>query len=198
MNNLRIIATWALGLAVSVFAIAAVDQHWLELWNAAQALRPKTLTAHSRIAGPEEPGAAMIIKGLVVRPDGITPEVDAIVFAYHTDNTGEYFAPGTDRRNYRLKGWAKTDTAGRFEFATIRPAPYPNHRVPAHVHFTIETANNGRQYGGLLFADDPLVSQSERAQSIAAGHFGEVLNVEHTGETQVVRLNIRLKSQGDF
>lgn len=37
MNNLRVIATWALGLAVSVFAIAAVDQHWLELWNAAQA-----------------------------------------------------------------------------------------------------------------------------------------------------------------
>jgi len=187
-----------LALAVSACAVAAVDQHWLELWNAAQARRPTTLTAHSRVAGPEEPGTAMVIKGLVVRPDGITPEVGAIVFAYHTDNTGVYFAPGSDRRDYRLKGWAKTDAGGRFEFATIRPAPYPNHRAPAHVHFTIESANNGRQYGGLLFADDPLVSGSEREQSIAAGRFGEVLNVEHIGETQVVRLNIRLKSKGDF
>jgi protocatechuate 3,4-dioxygenase beta subunit len=198
MNNRRIIVAWTLVLAVSTFAVTAVDQHWLELWNAAQALRPTTLTAHSRIAGPEEPGTAMIIKGLVVRPDGITPEAGAIVFAYHTDNTGVYFAPGTDRRNYRLKGWAKTDAAGRFEFATIRPAPYPNHRTPAHMHFTIETANNGRQYGGLLFADDPLVSESERAQPIAAGRFGEVLNVEHFGKTQVVCLNIRLKPKGDF
>jgi protocatechuate 3,4-dioxygenase beta subunit len=198
MNNLRIIAACALALAVSAFAVTAVDQHWLELWNAAQALRPTTLTAHSRIAGPEEPGTAMIIKGLVVQPDGITPEVGVLVFAYHTDNTGVYFAPGSDRRNYRLKGWAKTDADGHFEFATIRPAPYPNHRTPAHVHFTIETANNGRQYGGLLFADDPLVSESERAQSNAAGRFGGVLNVEHVGQTQVVRLNIRLKPKGDF
>ena len=198
MNNRRIIAACALALAVSALAAAAVDQHWLELWNAAQALRPTTLMAHSRIAAPEEPGTAMIIKGQIVRPDGITPEAGAIVFAYHTDSTGVYFAPGTDRRNYRLKGWAKTDAGGRFEFATIRPAPYPNHRTPAHVHFTIETANNGRQYGGLLFADDPLVGESERAQSAAAGRFGEVLDVEHTGETQVVRLNIRLKPKGDF
>ena len=43
-----------------------------------------------------------------------------------------------------------------------------------------------------------LVSESERAQSNAAGRFGGVLNVEHVGQTQVVRLNIRLKPKGDF
>src|SRR5215470_6735883 len=180
MKNRIAVAAGALILAISTAAVAAVDQHWLELWNERQKHRPANLTASSRIAAPQEPGTAMIIKGSVVRPDGITPEVGAIVFAYHTDNTGVYFAPGSDRRNYRLKGWAKTDAEGRFEFATIRPAPYPNHRTPAHVHFTIETAQNGRQYGGLLFADDPLVGESERAQSAAAGRFGEVLNVEHT------------------
>jgi len=187
-----------LTLAFSALTVAAVDQHWLQLWNEAQTHRPAVLRAHSRIAAVDEPGTALIIKGVVMQPDGTTPEAGAIVFAYHTDNNGVYYAAGSDNSSYRLRGWTKTDANGAFEFATIRPAPYPSHRVPAHVHLTIETAHNGRQYGGLLFADDPLVSDAERTKSTAAGRFGEVAEVEHAGVVQVVRLNIRLKPNGDF
>jgi protocatechuate 3,4-dioxygenase, beta subunit len=186
-----------LAVALSVTpGFARVDPHWWGLWTEAQTHRPASLASEARIAPPGEPGTPMVIHGLVLQPDGMTPEAGAIVFAYHTDNTGVYF--GHPAQPWRLRGWTRTDAAGQFQFDTIRPAGYPSHVSPAHVHFTIETARYGRQYGGLLFADDPLVTERERSESAAAGRFGEMLIVERDGKTQHVRLNIRLESKGDF
>lgn len=190
--------------AVALIFIAAaasgaqVDQHWLGMWTEAQHQRPAALSDTGRIAPADEPGTSLVIHGLVVDPDGAAPVANAIVFAYHTDGTGVYFRPGENDRPWRLKGWTRTDANGRFEFATIRPAPYPNRRTPAHVHLTVETPRYGRQYAGLLFADDPLVSLDERTKSDAAGRFGQVLRVQQEGPAQQVRLTIRLKARGDF
>lgn len=187
-----------LALLAVACATAQVDQDWLEKWNESQSHRPKVLTSHSRIAAADEPGTALVIQGRILHPDGSTPEPGAVVFAYHTDNTGVYYAPGSTKRSYRLRGWAKTDADGRFEFATIRPAPYPGRNVPAHVHFTVETKDYGRQSFGLLFDDDALVSVAEREQSKAKESFGDVLQVERKSEGQRVRMNVRLKAKGDF
>jgi hypothetical protein len=188
----------ALILFTCAVALGQVDQHWWGLWNEAQKQRPKTLSSRGRIAAEGEPGTPLVIRGAVFHPDGRTPEAGSVVYAYHTDSAGEYFAPGEPKRTYRLQGWAKTDAAGRFEFVTIRPAPYPKRRIPAHVHFTIETSQYGRQSFGLLFADDPLVSDAERFKSSEAGRFGEVLKVQGSRKRQEVEMEVRLKRKGDF
>ena len=147
-------------------------------WETAQLARPAHLTSHSRIAPEGEPGQPLIVHGRVFRPDGKTPAPGVIVFAYHTDAKGLYHRDG--EHGWRLRGWAVTDQEGRFEFATIRPAPYPSGKVPAHIHWAIEGGGVPRQWAEeLRFDDDPLPT-------------------ERDGTAQVVEFNIRSKAQKDF
>ncbi|MCM3876032.1 MAG: hypothetical protein NEA02_06380 [Thermoanaerobaculia bacterium] len=76
----------------------------------------------ARIAPQAEPGDPIEIVGTLVAPDGKAPVGGAVVYAYHTDATGEYRG-SSDRP--KLRGWARTDDSGRFTFLTIKPAPYP-------------------------------------------------------------------------
>lgn len=109
----------------------------------------------ARIASPTEPGDPIEIAGTLVAPDGKTPVAGALVYAYHTDATGEYRG-SSDRP--RLRGWAKTGASGRFTFLTSKPAPYPGARGPAHVHVHVWGAGYPRQWFELLFQGDPRVS----------------------------------------
>jgi protocatechuate 3,4-dioxygenase beta subunit len=192
------VASWLLLLlsAGSAIGVAQADPQWLAMWTAVQAQRPSSLSSSTRIAKAAEPGTPLLIDGLVVQPDGRTPAAGVVVFAYQTDAAGLYAArPG---QPWRLRGWAKTNADGRFEFTTIRPGAYPGRDVAAHVHLTIETANYGRQWESLRFADDPLLTNQERAEAAAAGRFGEVLAVQRDGGVEHVRPVIRLKPKGDF
>jgi protocatechuate 3,4-dioxygenase, beta subunit len=100
-----------------------------------------TLTSVARIAAPEEPGEPFVMEGTVFAVDGATPAPGVVLYAYHTNAAGLYAngAPDTpwSRRHGRLRGWAKTDAEGRYAFHSIKPAPYPNQTLPAHVHFTV-------------------------------------------------------------
>jgi protocatechuate 3,4-dioxygenase, beta subunit len=200
MRTPSIAAVIYIGILAGSMSVSAtqVDQDWLARWREAQTHRTANLAARSRIAPVTEPGIPLVIEGQVVAPDGVTPEEGAVVFAYHTGNDGLYSSADRPGHPWRLQGWAKTDAEGRFEFRTIRPAPYPNRKVPAHVHLTIETSAFGRQWSGLQFADDPLVTVADREASTAAGRFGGVLNVTRDGGVQRIQLNIRLKPKGDF
>lgn len=179
---------------------AQVDSYWLRSWEEAQATRPRTMSSSSEIAPPREPGRRFIIRGQVFRPDGLTPANDVIVHAYHRDSRGFDFGPGdTALPTWRLQGWAKTDGDGLFVFHTIRPAPDHMGREGAHVHFTLETGEFGRQWAHTLFlADDPLVTEQQRRQSSEQGQFGWVRSVSTVGEEQNVTLKIRLKQKADF
>ena len=82
------------------------------------------------LSARDEPGLPMYVSGCVFGPDGVTPAPGVVVYVYHTDRTGIYAEPGAPPR---LCGWIRTDRRGRYAYRSIRPAPYPGGRQPAHV-----------------------------------------------------------------
>lgn len=181
-------------------AILAVDPFWMRSWNEAQRTRPQTMTSISRIAPVREPGTPLVVHGQVLGPDGRAPAAGVIVHAYHRDREGFDFGPNDSAMTtWRLQGWAKTDAEGRFEFQTIRPAPDHLGREGSHIHFTLETQRFGRQWAhAIFFADDPLVTASERRRSTEAGSFAWVRTVSVVDGVQNVDVKLRLKATKDF
>lgn len=97
------------------------------------------------VASRAEPGEAFAFEGVVYQADGKTPAADVVLYAYHTNADGLY-ANGSNetewsRRHGRLRGWIKTGADGRYRFRSIKPAPYPNEEMPAHVHLTVQEPN---------------------------------------------------------
>jgi len=175
------------------------DQEYNQAVRDAQLDRPERITSSERIAPDNEPGTALIVHGRAFADDGRTPIANAIVFAYHTDREGLYRPRGAPAHTWRLKGWAKTDAEGRFEFRTIRPGPYPGNEEAAHVHLTLFTPDGqGYHAGGLLFDDDPLVRDADRKTSDAADEFGSVCKVRYEGDVQHVDVNLRLDPRQKF
>jgi protocatechuate 3,4-dioxygenase beta subunit len=195
MNRRSFLTTLTVAIAapVALRTVSAFqDVEYLQALERAQRDRPRTLAASGRIAPAGEPGAPLVIHGRVVRADGRTPAPDMIVFAYHTDATGRYDVPSAAAHSWRLRGWVKTDADGRFEFTTIRPAPYPTRTTAAHVHLTIEGPGVPRQSAGLTFEGDPLLTAAEREESRTAGRFGTVRPIEPREGVQHVTLEIRI------
>ena len=151
------ILTTLVTVLVTAVALTA-QQSGRQMFDAAQKLKPARLTSVERIAPAAEPGTPFVIKGVVLNASG-DPASGAEVFAYHTDKTGLYAAPGA-ADPWRLKGWTITDAQGRFELKTIRPGPYPNAQIPAHVHVHVTTSCCGRQEREMVFEDDPLVNKA--------------------------------------
>jgi protocatechuate 3,4-dioxygenase beta subunit len=171
----------------------AQDLEFLRALAAAQRARPAQLTSSARIAPAAEPGSALVVHGQAFAADGRTPLANAIVFAYHADRDGVYDRRGAPAHSWRLKGWAKTGADGKFEFHTIRPGAYPGGKVAAHIHLTLFIADGvGYHAGGVLFADDPLVSASEREQHQKDGAFGSIRPVRREGTVQHIDVRTRL------
>lgn len=194
--------TTLLALVTALVTLAsplAQDREFIAALERAQRGRPATLTSSARIAPASEPGSPMVLKGRAVDEDGKTPLAGAIVFAYQTDRDGHYDRPGAGAHSWRLKGWARTDADGRFEFATIRPGAYPSRNTAEHIHLNIFLAD-GRRYwaDGVEFDDDPLVSARSRAESKERGPFGGVVPVRKEGATQLVDFVFRLYPRNKF
>src|SRR5262245_35963082 len=185
-RSFLITLTAATGMLAFRRAAWAVDVEYEQALERVQRARPLQLSEKGRIAPAGEPGTPFVIHGRVFRKDGRTPAPDIIVFAYHTDATGHYDAPSSGPHSWRLRGWVKTDADGRFEFTTIRPAPYPNRHTAAHVHIVLEGPGVPRQSKGLLFEGDPLLTAAERQESTRAGRFGEIRPVETRAGVQHV------------
>jgi protocatechuate 3,4-dioxygenase beta subunit len=171
----------------------AQDVEYLRALERAQRERPSVLAWRARIAPTGEPGVPMVIHGRVFKSDGRTPAAGIRVFAYHTDRTGIYADPSKGPHVWRLRGWAETDSAGRFQFDSIRPGAYPGRSTPEHVHLTLEGPGLPRQHAEeVFFEDDKLVPAAERERSARNGMFGGVRKVEVRDGVHHVTVNLKL------
>jgi len=129
---------------------------------------PDRLSQRMTIAGMDEPGRRLIIRGEVKKSDGTSPYPNVLLYAYHTNEKGIYPKRGNETgiRKWHgyLHGWLKTDSLGRYEIHTIRPEPYPSGNAPAHIHIVVREPN-GRTYyvNDIVFSDDPYVTPRYRS-----------------------------------
>lgn len=115
---------------------------------------PEQLSAQSRIAPLGELGEPLIIQGVVRDRSGM-PVKGIVVYAYQTNRDGIY--PPDSSPPGILRGWARTDVDGGYRFDTIRPGPYPDDDIPAHVHLhIIEPGKVTYIIDDIIFSDDPL------------------------------------------
>jgi protocatechuate 3,4-dioxygenase, beta subunit len=122
------------------------------------------------IAARDEPGERLIVTGVVFGEDGQTPLANASVYVYHTDATGRYTPGATDdNRNPRLRGYMRTDAQGRYEYSTIKPAPYPGDGPPAHIHYHVNAPGYQERVFEIVFEGDPKISADIRARAAQAG-----------------------------
>ena len=121
------------------------------------------------IATKEEPGERLTVTGQVFGPDGKTSLAGASVYVYHTDVKGLYTPENNDNRNPRLRGYMRTDSQGRYEFSTIKPAPYPNNRIPAHIHYVVNAPGYQERIFEIVFEGDPNIDERIRADAAKEG-----------------------------
>jgi protocatechuate 3,4-dioxygenase beta subunit len=120
-----------------------------------------------------------------------------VLYYWQTDNNG-YYSPrdGMDekaKRHGHIRGWMRTGADGNYTLYTIRPAPYPNEKIPSHIHILILEPGIGEPYyiDDLVFDDDPLVNAKERAAMQNRGGNG-ILKTTTEGGLQVARHDIIL------
>jgi len=96
------------------------------------------------IAARTEPGERLILTGTVLGRNG-KPRVCVTVYTYPMNRNGPYRKKPW--RRPRLRGWARTNADGKYEFRTIKSQPYPVRRNPTQIHMTI--AIPARSNGGI-------------------------------------------------
>jgi len=122
-------------------------------------------------------GEPMVISGTVFKTDGKTPAPNTLIYFYHTDKYGIYGREGQPKHG-RFRGWMLTDAKGRYEFASIRPASYPNSTQSQHVHMTITTLDSREDWiDSILFEGDKFLTARERGWSGKRGGFNPIVSL---------------------
>jgi protocatechuate 3,4-dioxygenase, beta subunit len=111
----------------------------------------------------------------VFKADGKTPEPNTLIYFYHTNKFGVY-GRGSEPKHGRFRGWMLTDRDGRYEFASIRPASYPNSTQSQHVHMTVTTLDKREDWiDSILFEGDRFLTQHERESAGRRGGFQPIV-----------------------
>lgn len=144
--------------------------------------RAEDLPARIEIAGASEPGERMAISGRCLSWQSGKPAADVIVYAYHTDQRGLYDGGPKGTRHARLRGWMKTGADGRYAFTSIKPAPYPNRTMPAHIHFIVlEPGKPPYWIDDIVFAGEFRVDAAYRARQELRGGDGVIPLIRNIG-----------------
>lgn len=153
---------------------------WCGAMDAPSGELPHAIT----IAGIDEPGERMVLRGRVFESDGETPAPGVLMYVYHTDARGIYRTDdeglrGNGLRHGPLRGWLRTDETGRYEISTIRPGVYPSRIEAAHVHVTL-TPEGGEEdwVESFFFEGDELLGEGVIRASERDGRFGAVVSLE--------------------
>jgi len=175
----------------SVFALALPSLGTLSLLGCkgqSQLARGSATDSHSPnlswrtvVVPDNEPGEPLIISGTVFMPDGRTPLPGATLWVYQTDATGNYSPlreSNGDNRYTRLHGSMRTNADGRYEFRTIKPAPYPGHTNPAHIHVYVSGPGYPEYWiDSYIFEGDPFITQEARSKLTGEGSFSSILKL---------------------
>ncbi len=158
---------------------------------------PNNIKAIDTSAGWAEKGQKLLVTGTVYKRGGKIPAPNVIIYYWQTDNNG-YYSPkkGMDekaKKHGHIRGWVKSDENGSYSIYTIRPAPYPNRNIPAHIHTSIKEPNLTDEYyiDGFVFDDDKLLTGTKRKALENRGGSG-VLRVLIDKNMQVAEHNIIL------
>jgi protocatechuate 3,4-dioxygenase beta subunit len=130
-------------------------------------------TSHIQIATQSEPGQRMILTGKVLDADS-HPVGGVEIHAFHTDAKGLYHPEGSSSAPPRLQGTLRTAPDGTYQIDTIRPMPYPNARIPAHVHFELRAPGIPEQKEILWFTGDPFLRPGDYAKYEHDGTFSPI------------------------
>jgi len=143
-----------------------------------------------------QPGPKMLVFGTIYQRDGKTPAANTLLYIYHTDQTGLYTpAPnqtGSAKRHGALRGWIKTNANGQYKFYTLRPAPYPKAKIPAHIHPIVKEPDMNEYYiDEYRFSDDPLLTAEEKARDENRGGSG-IITLTKEGDLLMCKRDITL------
>ena len=136
------------------------------------------------------------LTGRVLKPDGITPASNVIVYIYHTDAQGIYpkrsSATGWGRRHGYIRGWIKTGVDGRYEFYTFRPGAYPQRSAPQHIHVIVKETDTIPYYlDDYTFDDDPLLTSEHRNRFSNKGGSG-IMKAQNLNGLQLIERDLVL------
>ena len=158
---------------------------------------PKEITSTSYSPAWNHDGDDLLITGKIYANDGITPASDVIVYYWQTDNQGYYSSKSNQskesKRHGYIRGWVKSDSKGNYSIYTIKPKPYPNRDIPAHIHLSIKEPNIKDEYytDNLVFNYDPLLTTEKRKEFKNRGGSG-VLRTLRSNELIIAEHNIIL------
>lgn len=186
------------GTPATAETAARADLYACEGCEAAYERSAETLAWSAVVADADEPGERLVAKGTVYGTDGKTPQ-DGVVIYFHQTNAEGLYADGTDesewsRRNGRLRAWARTGPDGRYRFETIKPAPYPDMTMPAHLHFIVlEPGKRPYYIDDVVFDGEFMVDETYRAKQELRGGSGIVTLSRDADGTLLARRDIVLE-----
>lgn len=134
----------------------------------------KNISAVDTSPGWNLQGSKLLLTGAVFAADAKTPAPGVLVYYYHTNTAGRYQHQPAEARSMPpnetgqthgyIRGWVKTDSAGRYSIYTTRPGVYPATDEPAHIHLTVKEPNNISEYyiDEFVFDDDPFLNTAKR------------------------------------
>lgn len=164
-------------------------------WCGSALEAPDNVLWKAILADEKDEGEPLIISGIVYEKNGKTPVPNILVYAYHTNAKGFYGRGNGEHPHGKHHGWMLTDSQGKYEFRTIKPAPYPVRDTPAHIHFTL-TGVNFKEYwiDDIWFEGDALItSEIKQKQLTGRGGFNSILKLEKATDSVLCGVrNIKL------
>ena len=159
---------------------------------------PTNINSSDTSAGWTENGQKLLVAGTVYKLDGRTPAQNVIIYYWQTDNDGLYSSKqGMNvkaRPHGHIRGWIKTDKNGKYAIYTVRPAPYPNGALPAHIHLSIKEPDVDHEYypDDINFDDDKLLLPYLKKHPQENRGGSGIVRVLLNGKTQIAEHDIIL------